>query len=93
MTDPSYQELKAEQIPSVHPTDNILVKVICGTAEGNAQEGKVSSPVRPLGGCWFFDVQFKAKGEQFWQEIPKGWNTFVSSLLTLPFGSDDYLVN
>lgn len=78
LTDPSYQELTADKIPSAHPSPNVLVKVICGTAQGSEEEGAVSSPVRPLGGCWFFDVQFSAKGEQFYQEIPKGWNAFVS---------------
>lgn len=53
---PSYQELTATEISSVHPSPNVLVKVICGKAEGNAGEGMVESPVRPLGGCWFFDV-------------------------------------
>ncbi|KAM0790071.1 hypothetical protein ACM66B_005399 [Microbotryomycetes sp. NB124-2] len=77
LTDPSYQELRADQIPSAHPSEDVLVKVICGTAEGNDKEGKVSSPVRPLGGCWFLDVQFSKRGSQFWQAIPQGWNAFT----------------
>ncbi|ORY77266.1 RmlC-like cupin domain-containing protein [Leucosporidium creatinivorum] len=77
LTEASYQELKASEIPSAHPSPDVLVKVICGTAQGNEQEGMVSSPVRPLGGCWFFDVKFAKAGERFWQEIPKGWNAFT----------------
>jgi quercetin 2,3-dioxygenase len=90
LTEASYQELKASEIPSAHPSPNVLVKVICGTAEGSEEEGEVKSPVRPLGGCWFFDVQFGAKGEKFWQAIPKGWNAFVRpslSLSALPLSS------
>ena len=78
LDEPSYQDLKADQIPSVHPSPDVHVKVICGTAEGSAEEGFVSSPVRPLGGCWFFDVNLKKKGAKFWQAIPPGWNAFVS---------------
>ncbi|GAA6062820.1 hypothetical protein JCM10212_001552 [Sporobolomyces blumeae] len=80
LVDPSYQELKASEIPSAHPTPHTLVKVICGEADGDAKEGVVSSPVRPLGGCWFADVTFEKKGEKVFQRVPKGWNAFIYTL-------------
>lgn len=54
--------------------------MICGEALGEG--GKVvSSPVRPLGGCWFLDNIISKKGEKVWQAIPKGWNAFVSTVV------------
>jgi hypothetical protein len=78
MVEPSYQELSSSEIPSAHPTRNVLVKVICGESDGSPSEGIISSPVRPLGGCWFTDYTIKKKGEKVFQRIPKGWNAFVS---------------
>ncbi|GAA5888490.1 hypothetical protein JCM5296_000649 [Sporobolomyces johnsonii] len=80
LVDPSYQELKASEIPSAHPTPNVLIKVICGEADGSASEGVVSSPVRPLGGCWFADVIFDKKGDKVFHRVPKGWNAFIYTL-------------
>ncbi|GAA5921026.1 hypothetical protein JCM1841_005064 [Sporobolomyces salmonicolor] len=80
LVDPSYQELKASEIPSAHPTPNVLIKVICGEADGSASEGVVSSPVRPLGGCWFADVIIGKKGDKVFHRVPKGWNAFIYTL-------------
>ncbi|SDA01528.1 BZ3500_MvSof-1268-A1-R1_Chr10-1g02756 [Microbotryum saponariae] len=80
MTEASYQELKSSEIPSAHPTSNTTIKVISGTALGNESEGSVTSPIKPPGGCWIFDVTFKAKGEQVFQAIPAGWNAFAYTL-------------
>ncbi|SCV73928.1 BQ2448_6358 [Microbotryum intermedium] len=80
MIDASYQELKSSEIPSAHPTSNTTIKVISGTAQGNASEGSVTSPIKPPGGCWIFDVTFTAKGEQIFQAIPPGWNAFAYTL-------------
>ncbi|GAA5879159.1 hypothetical protein JCM16303_001321 [Sporobolomyces ruberrimus] len=80
LVEPSYQELKASEIPSAHPTPNTLVKVICGESDGSTEEGIVSSPVRPLGGCWFSDWTIGKKGEKSFQRIPKGWNAFIYTL-------------
>ncbi|SDA01407.1 BZ3500_MvSof-1268-A1-R1_Chr10-1g02635 [Microbotryum saponariae] len=80
MTEASYQELKSSEIPSTHPTSNTTIKVISGTALGNESEGSVTSPIKPPGGCWIFDVTFKAKGEQVFQAIPAGWNAFAYTL-------------
>ncbi|GAA5941806.1 pirin family protein [Sporobolomyces koalae] len=80
LVDPSYQELKASEIPSAHPTANTLVKVICGESDGSDQEGIVASPVRPLGGCWFSDWTISKPGEQSFQRIPQGWNAFIYTL-------------
>ena len=52
-------------IPSAFPSGpegGIQVKVISGKSHG------VESPVRPLGGCWYFHAIFKQKGT-FFQEI------------------------
>ncbi|GAA6015497.1 hypothetical protein JCM11491_004372 [Sporobolomyces phaffii] len=80
MVDPTYQELKSSEIPSAHPAPHTLVKVICGESDGSAEEGVVSSPVRPLGGCWFTDYHMSKKGEQVFQRIPTGWNAFIYTL-------------
>lgn len=80
MVEPSYQELSATQIPSAHPQPNTLVKVICGEADGSSEEGVISSPVRPLGGCWFTDYTIKKKGEKVFQRVPQGWNSFIYTL-------------
>jgi len=76
---PSYQELRADQIPSAQYSPEVLIKVVCGEALG-ADGEVVSSPVRPLGGCWFFDVKISKEGESMWQAIPKGWNAFIYTL-------------
>lgn len=79
--EPSYQDLKAADIPDANPSPDVHVKVICGSAQGSAEEGLVSSPVRPLGGCWYFDVTLKAKGASTFMQLPAGWNAFVSSVI------------
>ncbi|GAA5850621.1 hypothetical protein JCM3766R1_004584 [Sporobolomyces carnicolor] len=76
----SYQELSSSQVPSAHPSPDTLVKVICGEADGSPDEGVVSSPVRPLGGCWFTDYTIKKKGDRVFQRIPEGWNAFIYTL-------------
>jgi len=73
MVDPSYQELSPDQIPIAYPAGPegpIKIKVISGKSHG------VESPVRPLGGCWFFHVTFDKEGTMF-QEIPAGWTAFL----------------
>lgn len=73
---PSYQELNASEIPSTTHGEGVEIKVICGEAED--LEGNVTkSPVKPLGGCWYFDVTVQ-NGKEVWQKIPSGWNAFVS---------------
>ncbi|KAI5478053.1 pirin [Pseudohyphozyma bogoriensis] len=82
MVKPSYQELKATEIPDANPDPSINIKVICGKAEGNETQGVVESPVRPLGGCWFLDVVYGAEsqGKTMFQNIPAGWNAFIYTL-------------
>ncbi|GAA5914829.1 pirin family protein [Sporobolomyces salmoneus] len=80
LTEPTYQELTAKEVPSAHPAPNTLVKVICGESDGSPEEGVVSSPVKPLGGCWFTDYTIKQKGEKVFQRIPQGWNAFIYTL-------------
>jgi len=73
MVDPSYQELSPDQIPVAHPEGvdgPVEVKVISGKSHG------VESPVRPLGGCWFFHIVFK-KATTMFQDLPSGWTSFL----------------
>ncbi|GAA5907209.1 hypothetical protein JCM6882_008391 [Rhodosporidiobolus microsporus] len=80
LVEASYQERKAAEVASAHPSEHLTVKVICGEADGNEQEGVVKGNVRPLGGCWFLDYVFTKKGEKAFQRIPKGWNAFIYTL-------------
>jgi len=76
MADPSYQELSPDQIPVAHPggvDGPVDVKVISGKSHG------IESPVRPLGGCWFFHIIFKKEGTMF-QDLPSGWTSFLYTL-------------
>ncbi|KZS99288.1 hypothetical protein SISNIDRAFT_448177 [Sistotremastrum niveocremeum HHB9708] len=76
MVEPSYQELEPENIPSAWPSGQdggVEVKVISGISHG------VESPVRPLGGCWYFHIKFHKAGRIF-QHIPTGWTSFLYSL-------------
>ncbi|KII88579.1 hypothetical protein PLICRDRAFT_111207 [Plicaturopsis crispa FD-325 SS-3] len=73
MTEPSYQELDPQEIPSAYPEGPdgpVKIKVISGKSHG------VESPVRPLGGCWYFHVNFNKKATIF-QDIPAGWTSFI----------------
>ncbi|KAF5381025.1 hypothetical protein D9615_003913 [Tricholomella constricta] len=73
MVDPSYQELGPDQIPTAYPDGPdgaVKVKVISGISHG------VESPVRPLGGCWFFHIIFSRKTTIF-QDIPPSWTSFI----------------
>ncbi|KAH9996895.1 RmlC-like cupin domain-containing protein [Russula vinacea] len=75
MIEPSYQELEPENIPSAFPDgrDGPEVRVISGKSHGQ------ESPVRPLGGCWYFHVKFKHAGK-FFQDIPAGWTSFIYTM-------------
>ncbi|OJT15749.1 Pirin [Trametes pubescens] len=76
MVEPSYQELGPTQIPEAYPQGkdgSVKIRVISGKSHG------VESPVRPLGGCWYFHVIFNKPGTIF-QEIPAGWTTFLYTL-------------
>ncbi|KAF9785043.1 RmlC-like cupin domain-containing protein [Thelephora terrestris] len=73
MVDPSYQELNASGIPSAYPEGPegpVRIKVISGKSFG------VESPVRPLGGCWYFHVIFDKKSNIF-HDLPAGWTSFA----------------
>ncbi|KAL6308995.1 RmlC-like cupin domain-containing protein [Sparassis latifolia] len=73
MVEPSYQELEPDKIPTAYPegTDGpVKIKVISGKSHG------VESPVRPLGGCWYFHLIFDKKSSIF-QSIPAGWTAFI----------------
>ncbi|THU90703.1 hypothetical protein K435DRAFT_830125 [Dendrothele bispora CBS 962.96] len=73
MVEPSYQELGPEQIPTAYPEGPegpVKIRVISGKSHG------VESPVRPLGGCWYFHAIFDKKATIF-QDIPVGWTSFI----------------
>ncbi|KAI0046121.1 pirin domain-containing protein [Auriscalpium vulgare] len=72
MVEPTYQELDPENIPSAYPEgpEGPQIKVISGKSHG------VESPVRPLGGCWYFHCIFKKKGS-IQQLLPAGWTAFI----------------
>ncbi|KAL0580238.1 RNA pol II transcription cofactor [Marasmius crinis-equi] len=75
LVEPTYQELGAAGIPTAYPEGEdgpINIKVISGKSFG------VESPVKPLGGCWYFHVTFVRAG-RFFQEIPAGWTSFIYS--------------
>lgn len=69
--EPSYQEKKASEITTVHPSEDTEIVVISGESHGE------KGPVRPLGGCWYFDFKLKKKGAKVWQPLPQGWTSFV----------------
>lgn len=65
--EPSYQELGPSEIPTAYPEGPdgpVRVKVISGKSFG------VESPVRPLGGSWYFHFIFDKKSAVF-QELRK----------------------
>ena len=86
MVDPSYQELNASGIPIAYPEGPdgpVKIKVISGKSFG------VESPVRPLGGCWYFHVIFDKKSKIF-HDLPAGWTSFAYILKgRVKAGSDE----
>ncbi|KAF8959040.1 RmlC-like cupin domain-containing protein [Flammula alnicola] len=79
--DPTYQELAPEEIPTAYPQGidgPVKIKVISGKSHG------IESPVRPLGGCWYFHVTFTKEGTMF-QELPwKGAVKIGSDTTAIP---------
>ncbi|KZV72903.1 pirin domain-containing protein [Peniophora sp. CONT] len=75
MVEPTYQELEPKNIPVAHPDgpDGVQIRVISGKSHG------VESPVRPLGGCWYFHVVFPKAGSVF-QALPADWTSFIYTL-------------
>ncbi|GLB35000.1 putative pirin family protein [Lyophyllum shimeji] len=86
MVEPSYQELGPDQIPTAYPDGPdgaVKIKVISGISHG------VESPVRPLGGCWYFHVIFSGKTAIF-QDIPPSWTAFIYTIKgKVTVGSED----
>ncbi|KAJ7722903.1 RmlC-like cupin domain-containing protein [Mycena maculata] len=86
MVEPSYQELGPAGIPTAYPQGpdgHVRVKIISGVSHG------VASPVRPLGGCWYFHYIFSESGVSAFQDLPSGWTAFIYILKgSLIVGSD-----
>jgi len=73
MVEPSYQELGPSEIPIAYPQGQegpVQIKVISGNSYN------IQSPVRPLGGCWFFHIIFQDKASVF-QHLNIGWTAFI----------------
>lgn len=90
MVEPSYQELDPEQIPTGYPQGPdgpVKIKVISGRSNG------IESPVRPLGGCWYFHIIFRDRASIF-QDIPSGWTAFIYILKgSVAIGPGPFLVH
>jgi redox-sensitive bicupin YhaK (pirin superfamily) len=68
MVEPSYQELGPSEIPTAYPKGPegpVRVKVISGSSHG------VDSPVRTLGGCWYFHYTFTKDKVTVFQDLRK----------------------
>jgi len=52
-------------IPTAYPEgeDGPAITIISGESHG------ATSPVRPIGGCWYFDIKFKKAGQSIFQPI------------------------
>ena len=66
---PTYTELTAEQIPSVHPSEHVTVRVIAGQMQGNEEEGLVKSVVAPAGGAEYYHAKMSKSGATLWQPV------------------------
>ncbi|WRT63677.1 uncharacterized protein IL334_000600 [Kwoniella shivajii] len=69
--EPSYQEKKAEDIPTIHPQDGIEITIISGESHGT------KGFVRPVGGCWYFNFRLQKPGASVYQTLPQGWTSFL----------------
>ncbi|ORX34682.1 RmlC-like cupin domain-containing protein [Kockovaella imperatae] len=83
--EPSYQEKKAADIPTVK-RDGYEISIISGESHD------VKGFVRPVGGCWYFDVKLSKPGVKIHQPLPKGWTAFSGQLQIgdEPFPYDPY---
>jgi len=65
--------LISNSIPVAYPNGpegSISVRVISGKSHG------IESPVRPLGGCWFFHIMMKKSGDIIFQDIRRSLPPF-----------------
>lgn len=69
--EPRYRDLKAKEIPIIHPSPKVEIKVISGESHGTSSVQDLAyTPV------WFFDLKVQPGGKVF-QPIPHGFNTFL----------------
>lgn len=80
-----YQEMKGSDLPLATPRadqpvetegQGWAIKVIAGLSHG--VESPVKSPEN--GGTWYLDVRLSQPGAKVFQEIPKGWTSFIYTL-------------
>ncbi|KAK6905164.1 pirin [Kwoniella mangroviensis CBS 8886] len=69
--EPSYQEKKAKDIDVIIPSDGVEITMISGESHG------IKGFVRPVGGCWYFNIRLTKSGAKVFQSIPEGWTTFI----------------
>lgn len=78
MVEPSYQELGPDQIVTAYPEGPqgpVKIRIISGKSHG------AESPVRSLGGCWYFHMIFDEKSTIF-QEIREWLNFLLFALFS-----------
>nr|XP_031863610.1 uncharacterized protein CI109_000862 [Kwoniella shandongensis]KAA5530682.1 hypothetical protein CI109_000862 [Kwoniella shandongensis] len=81
--DPTYQERKAKEIPTIRPKEGVEVTVISGESHG------IKGFVRPVGGCWYLNFRLQKPGASVFQPLPEGWTAFVYIISgKLQVGSD-----
>ncbi|WWC85769.1 uncharacterized protein L201_000635 [Kwoniella dendrophila CBS 6074] len=69
--EPSYQEKKAKDIDVITPSDGVEITVVSGESHG------IKGFVRPVGGCWYFNIKLQKPGSRVFQPLPEGWTAFI----------------
>lgn len=70
-TDPRYRDLRKNEIPVIHPSKDVEIKVISGESHGT--ESVKDLAYTPI---WFFDMTVKPGGRVL-QQMPKSFNVFL----------------
>lgn len=70
-TDPRYRDLRKAEIPVIHPSKEVEIKVISGESHGTESVKDLAyTPV------WYFDMTVQPGGRVI-QPMPKGFNVFL----------------
>lgn len=68
---PRYRDLRAAEIPIIHPNPKVEIKIISGESHGTASVKDLAyTPI------WFLDMKVQPGG-RVEQPVPKGFNTFL----------------